>query len=137
MCNLCFAFPKTSKIEIMRNSDLFPHNYSLTAQVKLGDLKRQEKADNFSDSRSNVDSKIVSYLQKHFRRCKDGEIIKVLSKTNLKSGSLPFSEFEIPLLYRLQKHILPYCSQKRMRGGKKVTIFIYQRYKAVLHKVWK
>lgn len=137
MHNLCFAFPKISIIEIMRNSDLFPQNYSLTVQVKLGDLKRQEKAEHFSDSRSNVDSKIVSCLQKHFRRCKDWEIIKIVSKTNLKPGSLPFSEFEISLLHRLQKHTLPYCSQKRTRQEKPVTVFIHQRYKAVLHNVWK
>lgn len=60
-----------------------------------------------------------------------------MSKTNLKPGSLPFSKFETPLLHRLQKHILSCCSQKRMREEKPVTIFLHQRYKAVLHKVWK
>ena len=124
-CHLHFAFPKTTKIKIRRNSDLFPQNYSLTAQVKLGDLRRQGKAGNFNDSRSNVDSKTASCLKKYFRRCKDQEIIEAVSKTNLKPGSLPFSEFETPLQYRLQKHIRYHCSQKRMQETKSVTIFIH------------
>lgn len=80
LCNQCLAFPKTSEIKIMRNSDLFPQNDSLTAQVKLEDLKRQQKLGNFGDSRSKVDSKIVSSAYRNiFRRCKDWEIVQVVS----------------------------------------------------------
>lgn len=52
LCNLCLAFPKTSVVEIMRNSDLFSQNHSLTAQAKLGDLKRQKKPGNSKRNQS-------------------------------------------------------------------------------------
>lgn len=71
LCYLCLAFPKTSEIEIMRNSDLFPQNDSLTAQVKLGVLKRQQKLGNSGNSRSKVVSKIVSSAYRNVQRSRN------------------------------------------------------------------
>lgn len=122
LCCLLQVIAKDVKQDRSR-TDLLPQNYSLTTQVKLGDIKTQEKADNFTDSKSNADSKIASYSQKHSRRCKDQEIIKVASKTNLKPWPLPFSEFEIPLLYRLQKHIPSELQSEGKETGKTCNYF--------------